>query len=590
MLKKLMVVILVVFCNFSLFSKSPVAETKHVKTTNQIEGVLVVDVSLSMNESDNAKVSNEAMKMFIDMASVSADKIGIVAYTDEVMREKALVKMRSETEKNDLKRFIDSLDRHPYTDISIGVTEAVKILDTGHEPDYLPLIVLLADGNDDFNPGSKRKQSDADADLIKAVEEAKAKGYPIYTIGLNADGTLNKAKLQNIADETNGKFFETSSPENLPAILSEIFADHLKLKVVPLESFVANGEYQDITVNVPNENVLEANISIMSNSPVELKLIDPTGKEQAIPSEQILFSNSKSYSMLKLLKPSLGDWILKVKGVKEEQVDINLVFNYDLNLKLNPLEKEVYQAGETVEIEAFFEENGEFIKNKEFYQSMSASLFVKDLDTNSEEEIPLSSGEGFLGSIELGNASGYELVVKAQDNSFYRETEPATIKISNQNTTPVVAVADITEEKSDFPWIKLILGILGAIIFLFALLFLAASRKRANRGFSGQIVVEIKDEDTGERSHPQYKKLNQFKGKFTLHQLLALAPELSETNQVVFRPGKGDDLLLLNMSECTIEKSGRAMDASKGTEVKRNNRVRVVLKAVNKSIYLEYIA
>lgn len=590
MLKKLMVVIIVVFCNFSLFSKSPIAETKHVKTTNQIEGVLVVDVSLSMNESDNAKVSNEAMKMFIDMASVSADKIGIVAYTDEVMREKALVKMRSETEKNDLKRFIDSLDRNPYTDISIGVTEAVKILDSGHEPDYFPLIVLLADGNDDFNPGSNRKQADADADLIKAVEEAKAKGYPIYTIGLNADGTLNKAKLQNIADETNGKFFETSSPENLPAILSEIFADHLKLKVVPLESFVANGEYQDITVNVPNENVLEANISIMSNSPVELKLIDPTGKEQAIPSEQILISSSKSYSMLKLLKPSLGDWILKVKGVKEEQVDINLVFNYDLNLKLNPLEKEVYQTGETVEIEAFFEEDGEFIKNKEFYQSMSASLFVKDLDTNSEEEVPLSSGEGFFGSIELGKASGYELVVKAQDNSFYRETEPATIKISNQNTTPVVAVADITEEKSDFPWIKLILGILGAIIFLFALLFLAASRKRANRGFSGQMVIEIKDEDTGERSHPQYKKLNQFKGKFTLHQLLALAPELSETNQVVFRPGKGDDLLLLNMSECTIEKSGRAMDASKGTEVKRNNRVRVVLKAVNKSIYLEYIA
>lgn len=574
----------------SFAGTSDFVAAQSLNTTNKLEGVLVVDVSLSMDESDKEKVSNEAMKMFIDMASVSGDKIGIVAYTDEVMREKALVEIKSEEDKTDLKKFIDSLTRQPYTDLSVGVSEAVKILDKGHEDGYFPMMIVLADGNDDFNESKSRKQTQADKDLQKAVEQAKSNGYPIYTIGLNADGMLNKDKLENIAAETKGKFFETSSAENLPAILSEIFADHLKLKVVPIESFKASGKFQEINVNVPNDNVMEANISIMSNKAVEVKLFDPDGKEQKVPGDQVFLSTSQSYSMLKLLNPSKGDWILKVKGVKEDQIDINLVFNYDLNLKLASLTKNSFEAGEKVNIEAFFEEEGESIKEKGLYESISATLFVKDLDTNTVEEVALDSDVGFKGSFTLGSASSYELIVKAQDNSFYRETEPTVITVSSQVAAPVVAETKDVEENGTFPWLFVIMGIIGALLLGLLLLALLAVRKKANRGFSGQVVIEIKDEDTGERSSPKYKKLNQFRGKVTLHQLLSLAPEFGETNQIVLRPSKGDDLLLIDKSGTTIEKSGRAVDASKGTEIKRNNRFRIVLKQVNKSIYLEYIA
>src|SRR4051812_16185231 len=147
MLKKWIVSLIVVACLFWNISLYSVHAASPLNTISRIEGMLVVDVSNSMKSSDPKNISNEAMEMFIDMASINGDKIGAIAYADEVMREKALVKIQSEQDKQDLKSFIDSVEKYMYTDLSTGVTEAVKVLDSSHEQGYYPLIVLLADGN-----------------------------------------------------------------------------------------------------------------------------------------------------------------------------------------------------------------------------------------------------------------------------------------------------------------------------------------------------------------------------------------------------------------------------------------------------------
>ena len=76
-----------------VFSITVVAEGVEgpADASSSMEGVLVVDVSNSMLTSDSDKISNEAMKMFIDMASLKGDKIGVIAYSDEVRSKKDLV-------------------------------------------------------------------------------------------------------------------------------------------------------------------------------------------------------------------------------------------------------------------------------------------------------------------------------------------------------------------------------------------------------------------------------------------------------------------------------------------------------------------
>ncbi|MFZ7943787.1 vWA domain-containing protein [Neobacillus sp. 19] len=386
------------------FSNISVRAAAPLHSTSRIEGMLVLDVSNSMKSSDPNNISHEAMKMFIDMASLNGDKIGAIAYSDAVMREKALVKILTEEDKVDLKEFIDSIGTYTYTDLSTGVKEAVKVLDASNEQDYVPLIVLLADGNDDLDPKKAKTLAEAQGDLKKAVADAKAKGYPIYTIGLNADGSLNKEVLRNVAENTKGTFFEASNADQLPQILSEIFANHLKLKIVPVKQIVGNSDFEAINITVPNENVVEANISFISSQPIELKLFDPSGKERAIPSNQVLLSRSRTYSMIKLVKPAEGEWTLKVKGVPQDQIDISLVFNYDLKLKLGLPSKQSFNAGEIVNVSAFFEDSGSKVTDQEIYQSMNATVYLKDLEKGKTEEFALNgagAGAGLAASSSL---------------------------------------------------------------------------------------------------------------------------------------------------------------------------------------------
>ncbi|OMF36931.1 hypothetical protein BK133_08440 [Paenibacillus sp. FSL H8-0548] len=554
---------------------------------SQIDAVLVLDVSNSMSTSDPGKIGNEAMKMFIDMLPTKGDRVGIVAYTDQIQREKALLEIQSTADKDNLKSFIDQLNRGAYTDISVGVKEAVQILNDGADPDHEPMIILLADGNNDFDKRSGRTQAESDADMELALKEANDSGIPLYTIGLNANGKLNETALDELSRLTGGKSFATDSADDLPQILSEIFASHLELNVVPVDSFTADGSYQNVKISVPNSNVLEANISIMSDQPVETKLLDPSGNEIPIPSDEVLLSKSKSYSLLKLLAPSQGDWTLQVKGVNRDKIDINLVFNYDLGLVMDPLASSTYSKGDKVSFTSYLVSGGKKLEDNTQYSNMNAVLLVKDMDTGATEEIPMeNAGDHFEGTYKIAEKHDYEIRVKAEEKSFFRETDAITISAKSGAATPAEPAL---EEAKPFPIVPVILGAVGLIVLLAAAYYVLRIMKQANRGFVGQLIIEIRDENTGDKTSPQYKKLSAFKGKLQLHQLLQLAPEMKETEKVIFKPGSNDRIVLQNASTATVEKSGRAIDAARELEMKSGDRITVSLKQVDKTIFIEYL-
>ncbi|MHA7579245.1 vWA domain-containing protein [Paenibacillus vandeheii] len=558
--------------------------------TSGIDAVLVADVSNSMNTSDRDKISNEAMKMFIDMLPVQGDKVGIVAYTDQVEREKALLEIQSDADKSSLKDFIDQLGRGPYTDISVGVAEAVNVLNHGADKSHSPMIVLLADGNNDFNKTKGRTQAQSDADLAKAVKEAKDQGIPVYTIGLNADGKLNKDALADLSQQTGGKSFITDTPDDLPQILSEIFADHAKLNVVKLPSITGNGSYQEVTVNVPNDSVLEANISIMSSKQVQIELTDPSGKAVDLNSDAAKLSTSKSYSLVKLLKPQEGDWKLRVKGAPKDSIDINLLFNYDLQLVVDPIKTKSYTKGDKVDLTAKLENGGQPLQDNDLYADMKATLVVNDLDTGKSEEQPLeNTGTGFAGTFEVPDNHNYELVIRAEEDSFYRESAPITINAGGAAGSGNQPTTSAGEQDKPFPWLPVILGVIALVVAAVGGWFLMGWLKRKNRGFVGQMVIEIRDENTGDKSYPQYKKLASFRGRFHLHQLLQLDPELKETEKYVFTPSNGDRIIIRNTAGGTLEKSGRAVDASSGVELKNGDRLSIPLQQADKTILIEYL-
>lgn len=552
-----------------------------------IDAVLVLDASNSMATSDPQKIGNEAMRLFIDMLPVQGDRVGIVSYTDVVQREKALLEIQGQSDKDELKTFIGQLGRGAYTDTAVGVTEAVNMLQRSVQAGREPMIVLLTDGNTQLNTTKPKTLEQSQQELNDSVQKAAAAGIPVYTIGLNADGKLNQADLEKIAADTNGKSFVTDSADELPGILSEIFASHQELNIVALDPMTGSGDFQDVTIAVPNANVLEANVSITSGQKVELKLKDPSGAEVAIPSDAVTLSTSKTYSLLKLIKPQEGDWTLSVKGADQDQIDISLIFNYDLELAAAPLSRSSYGKGDKVDVSAYLTSAGQKLDSPELYATMQGSLVVKDEDTGTETLVPMTlNGTQFDGSYELPEAHKYTLVVRAEADSFYRESAPIGIDAASG----AVSGGSGTEADKPFPLVPVILGVLGLLALAALIFFLMRYLKKANKGFVGQMVIEIRDENTGERSYPQYKKLNTYKGRLNLHQLLQLAPELKDAENIVFTPGSNDRLLLRSSAEgVPIEKSGRVVDTSKGLELKSGDRITVPMAQASKTILLEYI-
>jgi len=558
------------------------ATTSPNNSTTSVDAVLVLDASNSMKSSDPQQLGSEAMKLFIDMLPSQGDRVGIVSYTDRIEREKALTAIQSADDKTELKSFIDGLTRGAYTDISVGMKEAVTILQDNAQQGHEPMIVLFADGNNQLNSNSGRSNSQADTDLNTAVEQAKKDGYPVYTIGLNADGKLNQEALKKIADDTGGKSFVTTSAEELPEILSEIFAAHQEVNVVPVDSITGNGQFQDVKIHIPNANVKEANISIMSSEAVEVKLVDPSGNAVAVPSDKVSMSTSKSYSLVKLLSPEQGDWTLQVKGVDQDKIDINLVFNYNLELALDPIPTKAYSKGDKIDIVSYLTSGGQKLTDNSQASSMKAVLNVTDVDTGTTSQVPLTTdGSEFKGTFEVPDNHVYQLVARAEEQSFYRETAPVTIDAKGGVSG--------SGEQAGLGLMTWIIIAVVALLVLAGLWFLLSFLKKRNRGFVGQIVIEIRDENTGERSYPQYKKLTTFRGKFNLHQLVQLAPELKETENIVFTPSSNDRIMIRNNADNVIEKSARAIDASKGFELKSGDRITIGLRQVDKTILLEYL-
>jgi Ca-activated chloride channel family protein len=581
-------------CSFlPAFRALAATQSGPVTDPSRVNALLVVDVSKSMLTSDPNKISNEAMKMFIDMTSLQGDKVGVVAYANDVVAERSPVKFRNNKDKQALKDFIDSLGKYPNTDLSTGLSKALTLVNKSSEPGYVPMIVLLADGNNDLDKTKPKTAKQADEELAQVV--AAAAGHnacPIYVIGLNADGTLNKKVLKQIADSTQGKFFETSNAADLPEILSEIFADHLKLKVVPMNNVIANDQFQDVKINVPNSNVLEANISLISRDPVQVKLFDPAGKEVVIPSDKAVLTKSKAYSLVKLLKPAQGDWTLRVKGFPKDKIDVNLVFNYDLELKLAPLAKQTYQAGDTVDITAFFEEGQAKVTNLDLYQSMKAVVMLQNLATGKTEKIPLTaSSGGFFGKIKLGTEPGnYNISVFAEGNSFFRETSATQVTVQQAALSVATnETAGFGSGQKAFPWAYIALAV--AIVWVLIMLVASILKKQKNkfRGFSGQIVLEVINEDTGYLMKTHSKKLKSFKGEFNLRQLFMLEPEYEVTDRISFKTLTDNALLILNQTECMIEKDDEVIDASTGQRFKRNDKLRIVLEDGRTSIFIKNI-
>ncbi|AZK48619.1 VWA domain-containing protein [Paenibacillus lentus] len=411
---------------FSTVSSSSTAFSDNYlqkEPADAFDAVFVLDTSYSMNHADPNKMANEVIHMFMDMSEASRTRVGFVAYNHQIVASKPLTSISVAANKTELKQKIRGLRRSGYTDLGLGLNTGGNLIASktaeGEGSGRKPFIILLSDGETDFGPGSLSKRTAADSakDVDKAISKAQKDGYPIYTIGLNHDGTVNPEELERIAKETGGASYMTSSADDLPEIFNRIFAAEMRSVLLPVAGVTATGQLQEVQVDIPNSSMREANIILLSeHSLKETQLF--------YSSENIRMFKSGSYTLIKVSQPKKGTAKLKFRGTSGDLVKINLLGSYEFEAKAAITSKAAIK-GQPTGIEAYLihPATSEQLMEQEVYHSLQGQLVVTDLKTNKETLVDMKNeGTRFYTQYTFPASGQYTWQVKMDGPSFYRHS------------------------------------------------------------------------------------------------------------------------------------------------------------------------
>ena len=181
--------------------------------------VVVVDVSSSMGFGDVAPSRFEAARSLLEQFVQNASgqvRFGVVAFDSEIKESLPLTQDKQQVsaalQNLNLSEVLPCLEE--YTDIGYGLDTAVNMLAPYSSVGNSYPIILISDGYANYG------YPDPLASVNNAVGDAINAKVPIYTVHVaNVGLDSNPALLQTIANETGGKFFDSTNYDELQKVL-----------------------------------------------------------------------------------------------------------------------------------------------------------------------------------------------------------------------------------------------------------------------------------------------------------------------------------------------------------------------------------
>lgn len=554
-MKKRLAFILLLLCCLLPSIAAAAAGTEGTQGKTGIDVVIVIDTSGSMKATDPDKIATDAAKLFIDMLEAEGSNVGLVPFSDELGTIYPMTELGGREDKEKLKKAIESLVITGDTDMGMAVKKGYQMLkdmpDTGNQKTLL----FFTDGKIDL--GSKRVRTDAISleDVRETVKAAEEDGIPMYTLGLNANGSVDKLLLADMAEQTGGRSYIVDTADSLPGIFNEIFADFISSNIVDLGEVVTDGKnYSEVPFTIPNGSVLEANVILLTDKKLgEIKVSDPSGKTVSEDGKNLILTSSNQYHMVKLVRPEKGGWVLKVKGEKNLKIQVNLIFNYDIVLQGSAFAEANEQGQPVIKIEGYFSRDGEPVEDAEFYGEFTAKAIVAKDGKETGYELQYADGR-FSGTAVPEENGEYSVRIEANSDTVYRVTGDMPVAIdgvtasdnsgaataapetkeSSETKEPTQAetkepVPQGTDQKQDgngkndqdgrkspLSLILLIAG--GAVLLVILLILIAKTAKRGNAQWYGRIRWTVSNGGSGGRE--QSYDMGYHKGTVTLDRIV----------------------------------------------------------------------
>ncbi len=389
--------------------------------------VFVVDTSHSMNETDPEKLAIEMMKMLIDASDFPHTRIGLVAYNEKIVESHPLTPLSSQKEAAPLKKKIGSLVYQGYSDLGLGLRSGVDLLNQKSDGTRKPLIILLSDGDTNLNPAlPDRTLEDANRDVDQAIKQAKANGYPIYTIGIHARGKINRPQLEHIAAKTGGTSIITNRADDLSEFLDGIVSRHMGGAVQKVATVRATGNPQEVTIPVGHSSTDLGVILLGSRSSLyELQLMNSSG--------EAVYSRSKKFSLIQVVQPVKGSLLTRFKAKPGDVVTVRYIGYSHVQAGVE-VDTDRVEKGKPATITAsiFRSADGKPLTDPDFIAKLKAELRISHLKTRTEKRLAMNREDhSFAVEISFAESGRYEGIVVITGPSVYRES-PVTLDVGNQ--------------------------------------------------------------------------------------------------------------------------------------------------------------
>lgn len=452
-----------------------------------LDVVFVVDSSGSMAEADPNRVAIDAFNLFVDLCDDSCG-VGYTVYSEQI-KESQNITMLDKKQLASLKDKMSQINRNPYgdTDIALGLTTAMNIHKRKWNTDSSrkKLIILLSDGNTHLISGP-RTVEESKKELETTLQALSDAEIPVYAIGLNYDGTLDKKETQKIASATGGKNFEAKESNELPAIISDIFADIYEIKGD--KKTIKNG---DVDVDIKDQSVSYVNLVIrtrLSFDRLNPTLFNPKHEKADINDKnQFIVTSTDSYILIKMLSPISGKWTLHLDNATDENCNVSQLDFYSLFVKQELPQSAI--AGQVLRITASLNEsNDKIITDTELLDTVSMKSTILNSGETQELTLALQPDGTFAGEFIPKNTGNYLIQTTAQSPTFqkgspeyvltvrhYSDEELKNATAPGGNLDPDGLMPDTTALHENFhvsPVIVVlfiigILAVIGILIFLF---------------------------------------------------------------------------------------------------------------------------
>ena len=137
---------------------------------NRYNVVFVTDESGSMDTTDPEKLRYEAIRSFNGLAAETGNYLGSVSFNDQIIKKQDIQAVEGVDQKNSFTDKVVTESAPGWTNIGLGLSAAVDMLDNSKNAELPAVIILLTDGNTEM--GSAEEEENSLAEKADAIERA----------------------------------------------------------------------------------------------------------------------------------------------------------------------------------------------------------------------------------------------------------------------------------------------------------------------------------------------------------------------------------------------------------------------------------